>query len=247
MKRSLRNGLLMNFAPVIRGRIPPSESNSWEVAVTSIGGVLPSWASVEPAPTGHPHFEIVIVRDTSVLTDEVDRLRETQPRIRLAVIREDSTGSVVPDCTLCVLATPKHLDLVAEAFAKLSTGTLFVGVDMIELLMVAKAMDLVEAPDPAGRRSVVKKMGSGRSVIIEGHASESLSRTIRDHDQRFCDLGYAGGRLILQLVGEHERSSLTLFDLDQFFTAAREGCPDRDLVITAAPASLSAVLMIGFA
>jgi len=235
----------MKFALVMRGMIPPSESNGWEVAVTSIGGALPSWADAELAST-QPHFEIVIVK-ASPLPAGLDRFGETQPRIRIGIVRDGNTGSVVPGCDLCVSAAPKHLDLTAEAFAQLSTGLLFVGVDMIELLMVAKAVRPADTPDLAGRRSLVKSIGSGCSVIIEGHAAEDLSRTISEHDQRFCDLGYAGGRLIVQLVGEHERSSLNLVALDQFFTAAREGCSDRDLVVTAAPASSSAVLMIGFA
>jgi hypothetical protein len=50
----------MKFAPVMRGRIPPSESNGWEVAVTSIGGALPSWAHTKLAPTRQSHFEIII-------------------------------------------------------------------------------------------------------------------------------------------------------------------------------------------
>jgi hypothetical protein len=238
---------MMNFTSVIRGRIAPSESDIWEVAVTTIGGALPSWASLEPAPTGQPHFEIVILRDAAPSLDVINRLRETQPRIRLAVIREGNPHSVVPDCDLSVSAALEHLDLVAEAFVRLSTGTLFVGVDIIELLMVAKAVRLADVPGPDGRRSLVKTAGAGCSVIINGPITESLSHTIREHDRRFFDLGYAGGRLILQLVGEHERSSLTLLGIDEFFTAAREGCPDRDLVLTAAPASSSAILMIGFA
>lgn len=222
-------------------------SDIWEVAVTTIGGALPLWASLVPGPTRQPHFEIIILRDAAPSLNVINQLRETQPRIRLAVIREGDPHSVVPDCDLCVSAASEHLDLVAEAFARYLTGTLFVGVDWIELLMVAKAVRLADTPGSDGSRSLVKTASAGCSVIIQGPVTESLSQTILEHDRKFCDLGYAGGRLILQLVGEHERSSLTLVDIDEFFTAAREGCPDRDLVLTAAPASSSAVLMIGFA
>ncbi|MBL0404458.1 hypothetical protein JKG68_10805 [Microvirga aerilata] len=237
----------MSVTPLMRGRIPPSDANGWDVAVTVIGGALPSWTRPDPTPTEQPHFEIVIVDDADPQPNTLARLHEILPRIRLAVVSDHAASSVVPNCSLRVSAAPEHLSLVAEAFVRLSTGMLFVGVDMIELMMVSNAIRRAEAPDASGRRTLEKHVGYGRSIIIDKVAIDPLPQTIRDHDHRLRDAGYAGGAVILQLVGEPDSSSFTMFDLDRFFTVCREACSGRDLVMTAAPASSSATLMIGFA
>src|SRR3954462_2679992 len=91
-----------------------------EIAVQALGGALPSWATPSPVLSEAPDFEIVIIRDAHLVSDQdgqcgTTRLNLFRSNLRFAVVAGGTADLWLPGHQVQVSAARGDLDLVAEA------------------------------------------------------------------------------------------------------------------------------------
>ena len=91
-----------------------------EIVVQTIGGALPPWATPSPVLSEAPDFEVVIIRDAHLVSDQdrqfgTGRLNLFWSKHRFAVVEAGAADLWLPGHQLQVRAARGDLELVAEA------------------------------------------------------------------------------------------------------------------------------------
>ncbi len=208
------------------------------LAIRTIGGECPEWASGFPPLTGTPTVEILIVReDASDFATALSSGTSTSAKApwRMLVIDDAlAPENFTSDGAIWAISAPaRDLDIIAEAFARLVRGPVMIGVD------------LADALDIAGGRAFVPHFGRG--AVVEGIQGDVVQRDLENALHSFTETEFDGGAFIIQSISKADDEQFDLLKFDELSTLLLGAPRARPSLVTAyCGASASAVIAIAF-
>jgi hypothetical protein len=210
------------------------------VHVVAFGTALPPWAEPTAVPLRSDDVELVIMSSDDAVCAAWNRFmlgRPTAPALQLIVHTEDDPGArIARDCrcaTLEVSVRPRDRDTVAHALAACAHGG--------ELLIGTHAADLrtVTGVD-AGQ--VVR----GRAIVVDVVGDAGTATIVRDAIGRLTMVGYDGGRLMFQFVGQRDAAAFSLIALDACATAIIADDAGGDWILSCTFSDRTALVLVAF-
>jgi hypothetical protein len=208
------------------------------LAIRTIGGECPEWASGFPPLTGTPTVEILIVREAApdfatVLSSGAAK-GANAPWLMLVVDDALAPENFISDGAIWAISAPaRDLDIIAEALARLVSGPVAIGVDMADAL------------DIAGGRAFIPHFGRG--AVVEGLYGDVVQCDLENALRLFAETKFDDGIFIIQSISEADDEQFDLLKCDELFTSLLGEQRTRPTLLTAyCGASASAVIAISF-